>query len=131
MPDESIRTALLAEARKIAENAYAPYSHFRVGAACRTADGETFVGVNVENGSYGLTVCAERTAIAAAITAGAREITHIALACLDKKDGPCLPCGACRQWIAELAPDAEILTGGIDQPLTIGDLLPRSFSLDK
>ena len=129
MDEDALRTELLAAARAVAANAYAPYSGFRVGAVVRAADGRTFAGANVENASYGLTICAERAALAAAIASGARELTHLALVCLDADEKPCLPCGACRQWIAELAPDAQILAGDVDRPYRIADLLPDSFSL--
>ncbi len=99
------REELLAVARKVALRAHCPYSRFHVGAAVM-ADGKVYVGVNVENSSYGLTLCAERAALAAAISDGAGHITHVAVACIDAPpDAPLndrSPCGACRQWIADL-----------------------------
>src|SRR5262245_28508295 len=90
---------LVAAARAARERAYAPYSAFLVGAALRTADGRLFVGANVENASYGLSVCAERTAILAAVNAGAREVRAIAVS--TDLDPPAAPCGMCRQTLAE------------------------------
>jgi cytidine deaminase len=119
---------LIVQARDVAGRAYAPYSHFRVGAAVRDADGMVFVGCNVESASYGLTICAERNAIFAAIAAGAtRPFSAIAVCCLD---GPGMPCGACRQIIHEhLAADAPILVDGLGE-FTIAQLLPHAFRLD-
>jgi len=111
-----------------AQQAYAPYSHFRVGAAVLGKDG-IYTGANVENASLGLSLCAERSALAAAVVNGDRSIRGIAVACIDAHETSCTPCGACRQWIQELAPKAEILIGQREQVLTAGDLLPRPFSL--
>ena len=122
---------LVAQARLVAQRAYAPYSHFRVGAAVRDADGATFVGCNVESASYGMTMCAERNAIFGAIAAGARRpFTALALTCLDaNREGGCMPCGACRQIVSEhLAPDAPIVVDGRGH-FTPADLLPYAFSL--
>ncbi|SRR5712691_5154066 len=128
----TLREELLSTARDVAQHAYCPYSHFRVGAAV-LADGKTYVGVNVEISSYGLTLCAERSALAAAMTAGVSTITHIAVACIDAApDAPLggrTPCGACRQWIADLAPNAVIFIDGVDQEFSIADLLPCAFGL--
>jgi cytidine deaminase len=180
------REALLARARAAARRAYAPYSGFHVGAAVVVRDpsgGErVFTGANIENASYGLTLCAERAALAAALTAedlsaqppplrgegeaeerrsSARRgkaaanptpqppplrgegepeaewqrpvITQVAVACPDAgKNAPAnerMPCGACRQWLAELAPDAEFYVDGIPDTLTLDDLLPLAFRL--
>jgi len=126
------REELLAAAREAAANAYCPYSKFHVGAAVAAA-GKIYTGVNVENASYGLTLCAERAALAAAITAGAREITDIAVACIDASLGleERMPCGACRQWLAELAPHARIHILGAKKTYTLEELLPYSFKLQK
>src|SRR5258708_24623943 len=101
------REELLATARMVAERAYCPYSHFRVGAAL-IAGGKLYTGVNIEISSYGLTLCAERAALAAAISAGAAPITHIAVACIDaRSEAPVnerTPCGACRPWLAPPPP---------------------------
>ena len=119
-------------ARMAAENAHCPYSHFRVGAAVETRE-RIFCGANVENASYGLTLCAERAALATAIAAGATAIQAIAIACIDAAkelgDAGRMPCGACRQWMAELAPDAVIHIDGIDWTYTVSELLPNPFKL--
>ncbi|MBV9232068.1 MAG: cytidine deaminase [Chloroflexi bacterium] len=126
------REALLTLARQAAQHAHCPYSHFRVGAAIVAGD-KTYTGVNIEISSYGLTLCAERSALAAALSAGASPITHVAVACIDTPpDAPPhqrTPCGACRQWLADLAPDAVIYIDGIDQDFHISDLLPLAFEL--
>src|SRR5690349_16264529 len=122
---------LVAQARAVATRAYAPYSHFRVGAAVRDAQGTVHVGCNVENASYGLTVCAERNAIFAAVAAGAeRPFQAIAVACIDARHaGGCSPCGACRQVMAEhLDPNAPVEIDGLGQ-FTVAELLPHAFSL--
>jgi len=112
MPSNDLFTELLENARKAAEQAYAPYSRFRVGAALRCKDGSIVTGVNIENRSYGLTVCAERVAMFSAIAQGKREFTALAVFCLDA-DYPVSPCGACRQVISEFVPkDFPILFSG-------------------
>lgn len=151
------REALLARAKAAARRAYAPYSGFRVGAAVvvRDASGErVYTGANIENASYGLTLCAERAALAAALTGEdsipqptppqaegeprppTRElppITQVAVACINADaDAPAnerTPCGACRQWLAELAPNAEVYVDGIPDTLSLDDLLPLAFRL--
>ena len=114
-------------AEAAASRAYAPYSHFRVGAALRAADGTIVTGVNVENRSYGLTVCAERSAVVAAIGAGHRAFTEVAVYTPDA-DYPVSPCGACRQVLSEfMAPDALVVLrdgAGHERFHTIGELLP-------
>lgn len=126
------REELLQIARQAALQAYCPYSHFRVGAALVAGD-RIFIGVNVEVASYGLTLCAERAALAAAISAGVDPITQVAVACIDAPPeappGARTPCGACRQWLAELAPQAIISIDGISDDFTPGDLLPHAFKL--
>ncbi|GAC1645554.1 MAG: cytidine deaminase [Ktedonobacteraceae bacterium] len=126
------REALLAIARQVARNAHCPYSHFRVGAAL-VANSKTYTGVNIEISSYGLTLCAERSALASALSSGDTQITHIAVTCLDApSSAPAnerTPCGACRQWIADLAPSATLYIDGIDRDFTIIDLLPYAFGL--
>lgn len=120
--DEQELIALAANAR---EHAYAPYSGFAVGAAVLTADGSVFTGCNVENASYGLTICAERAAIFAAVAAGKREITKLAL--VTDTAPPAAPCGACRQVLAEFAPGAEVVaanTAGEHRSWKAEDLLP-------
>ncbi|MBV9354960.1 MAG: cytidine deaminase [Chloroflexi bacterium] len=118
---------LLGLARAAAERAYAPYSHFRVGAAMLDAEGQAYVGCNIESASYGLTVCAERTAIFGAIAAGApRPFTAIAISCLD---GATSPCGACRQVMVEhFVAEAPVELDGRGS-YVLGDLLPLAFRL--
>jgi cytidine deaminase len=118
---------LLSAAREVRENAYAPYSHFAVGAALDTGDGHVFLGCNVENASYGLTMCAERVAVGAAISAGYRDFTAIAVA---GPDGVVTsPCGACRQVLAEFNPDMAVVYTTPQGPVatTVAELLPHSF----
>ncbi len=120
---------LLRAARAVRSRAYAPYSHFRVGAAVLTADGRTFLGVNVENASYRLTSCAEQTALVSMVAAGVRGPV-IAVAVVGDGDDPCTPCGACRQTIFEFGPDAMVTSSGDGGwPLTahITELLPHGF----
>jgi cytidine deaminase len=124
------RRELRGRAAIAAQHAYAPYSHFRVGAAVLGMNG-IYTGVNVENGSLGLSLCAERSALSAAVGTGDRSIRAIAIACIDAPGTSCTPCGACRQWIEELAPKAEILIGDQEEVLAIGDLLPRPFTLKR
>ncbi|MCX7383947.1 MAG: cytidine deaminase [Alphaproteobacteria bacterium] len=125
-------SGLLEAARRAAESAYAPYSHFRVGAAVR-AGGTVFTGCNVENASYGLTICAERNAIFAAVAAGHRRITAIALSCVDAAaDAPAgslMPCGACRQVMAEFAPPDLQVTIDRVGTVPLDALLPNAFRL--
>jgi homotetrameric cytidine deaminase len=124
---------LLVRARAAAAHAYAPYSKFRVGAALRTATGAIFAGCNVENASYGLTNCAERTAIFSAVAAEGPHMRLIAIAIYVDSPQTFPPCGACRQVIAEFAaPEAVVLyqSSGIDAVrTTIARLLPHSFRL--
>ncbi|HET7321705.1 MAG TPA: cytidine deaminase, partial [Longimicrobiaceae bacterium] len=95
---------LLERARQARTNAYVPYSHFPVGAALLAADGRVFTGVNVENASYGLSTCAERTAVAKAVSEGARDFVAIAVTG-PEDDVACPPCGSCRQILHEAGPD--------------------------
>jgi cytidine deaminase len=123
---------LLAKARAAAESSYSPYSKFRVGAAV-LASGRIFPGANIENASYGLTICAERTALFAAILAGADHIEAIAVSCIDAPDGSptenLMPCGACRQVLAEFAePETPVVIDGVGT-IQLRDLLPRPFRL--
>lgn len=130
MPSETETQALVAAAKDACSRAYCPYSRFPVGAAVRAADGRVFAGCNVENASFGLTVCAERSAIFNAVAAGAREIA--ALAVYTPTEAPVTPCGACRQVLLEFGRDADVVcacAGG--QPLSFKapDLLPHGFTL--
>jgi cytidine deaminase len=127
MIDKKQMDTLFNEAQKIAVSAYAPYSNFRVGAALLCEDGTVVKGVNMENRSYGLTVCAERNAIASAITMGKRRFLALAISTPDSVE-PVGPCGACRQVISEFTtPDMPIRFAGSGQKqvnTTIGELLP-------
>lgn len=120
----------MAKARACLGNAYAPYSDFAVAAAVTDHLGRVFTGVNIENASYSLTICAERVALFAAVAAGATQITAIAITA--KKALPITPCGACRQVMAEFCrPEASVfLDTGHDTPLktTLGELLPLAFT---
>jgi len=122
---------LLLLASKASECAYAPYSKFRVGSAVLFDDGSIYTGCNVENASYGLSLCAERNAISTAATNGKNSgLIAVAISSPDSK--LCYPCGACRQWISEFSKDAMIIVENEDKtPLihTISELLPHSFKL--
>ena len=118
---------LVDAARAAQQQAYCPYSHYRVGAALEAEDGRVFVGCNVENASYGLTNCAERTAVFAAVSAGARRFRRIVVATDSEPPGP--PCGACRQVLAEFGAELEVESVGPTQSRRwrIGELLPDAF----
>lgn len=110
----------------MAKRAYAPYSKFHVGAALVTNDGQIFEGCNVENISFGLTICAERNAVFAAVAAGCREFRKIVI--VADTSEPASPCGACRQVLAEFNPDMEVVLGTFNgQTLNyqLSELLPR------
>lgn len=128
---ERRRERLLQAARSAMEHAYAPYSDFRVGAALLTENGEIFVGCNVENASYGMTNCAERTAIFSAVAKVGPKFNIEAIAVVNDKGVPCSPCGACRQVIYEFGPEAIVFfqsaKGWKEAPIT--DLLPEGFRL--
>jgi len=121
--------------RGIAESAmhaaYAPYSGFRVGAALRARDGRIFAGCNVENASYGVTLCAERVALGTAIAAGAREFDRLVISSAGADAAS--PCGACRQALSEFAPALRIVscTGDIVKEWGLDELLPHAFRLDE
>jgi cytidine deaminase len=125
------RARLLAAARKAMKNAHAPYSHFRVGAALLTAKGEMFAGCNVENASYGMTNCAERTAIFSAVAASGPKLEIVAVAVVNDQGVPCSPCGACRQVIYEFGPEAVVYYQGKAgwKQSHITELLPEGFRL--
>ena len=123
---------LLAAAELAREQAYAPYSRLFVGAAVMSAKGKMYAGCNVENASYGLSVCAERTAIFAAVAAGERRIQSLAVVSSARE--PSMPCGACRQVIQEFAasPDMPIALAGAAGAMvhtTLAELFPRPFTL--
>ena len=123
--------ALIALALAARDNAYAPYSKFKVGCALTTEDGTTFTGANVENASYGLCACAERNAIAAAVCAGHREITAIAIA--TQSSPPAAPCGMCRQTINEFVSEPGKLSvvlvnpSGERRDIGFAELFPHGF----
>lgn len=130
--DSTLREGLLHQARQALSHSYAPYSKFRVGAAVLTDAGEVFTGVNVENASYGLTNCAERSAIFTAVQqTKAPKLSIRAVAIVTADDVPCSPCGACRQVIFEFGENAVIIFKGQKgfQEMLISDLLPESFRL--
>jgi cytidine deaminase len=115
-------------ARAARECAYAPYSNFKVGAAVLASSGQIYSGSNVENGSYGLTLCAERNAVARAISQGERQLS--AMVIVADSQVPVMPCGACRQFIAEFAPNLPILCVGqnsVRQETSLERLLPMAF----
>jgi cytidine deaminase len=128
-----VRTAtdLVELARAAREHAFAPYSKFRVGAAVETRDGRIFTGCNVENSSYGLSMCAERVALFKAISEGEREFTRIAVIADSPQRMPVRPCGACRQVISDLmGTDAEVIMSNLDGELeshSVKELLPAPF----
>ena len=120
---------LLRIAKEASLNAYVPYSGFPVGAALECEDGTVFTGCNIENAAYGDTICAERTAVAKAVSEGQRSFTRIALYAEGK--GYCMPCGSCRQVLTEFSPEMEVLcakAGGsyVSYPLT--RLMPYTFN---
>ena len=116
-------------AREARENAYAPYSRFRVGAALLTRTGRVFTGVNVENASYGAAICAERTACVKAVSEGERDFTAIATVS-DRGAAPM--CGICRQFLSEFSTEMKVITGADEEHLevkTLAELLPENFTL--
>ena len=128
--DQAARAELIAAARLAAEQAYCPYSRFRVGAAVLTDSGEIFPGCNVENASYGLTICAERNAIFQAVARSKPTLVIRAVVVFTPTALPTAPCGACRQVINEFGPDAYVLSvcdgeGVIE--VRLSGLLPRAF----
>ena len=119
---------LKAAAVAMLDRAYCPYSHFAVGAALECADGTVFTGCNIENAAFSPTICAERTAVAKAVSEGHTDFTRIVIA--GRSADFCVPCGVCRQVLREFAPDLEIicLNGkGEEQIFTLPQLLPHSF----
>jgi cytidine deaminase len=127
MSDQDSIAELVALARKARDQAYAPYSKFQVGAALRTASGRVYTGCTVENASYGLSMCAERTAIFKAIGEGEREFEALAVV----TETLAAPCGACRQVLAEFGVDTKVIIADLGdrrQVFTVDDLLPAAFT---
>lgn len=122
---------LIAKALEMRERAYAPYSHFRVGAALECDDGTVYGGCNVENAAYGSCICAERTALVKAVSEGHRGFVRLAVA--GDSEDYCWPCGACRQMLREFAPALPIEVvnrDGESYSTTLAELLPHSFGPD-
>ena len=122
---------LCQKAMDMMEVAYCPYSHFPVGAAVECSDGSVFTGCNIENAAYGAGICGERTAMSKAVSEGHRDFVRIAIA--GKSDDFCVPCGICRQFMMEFAPNMEIicLNGkGESKKFTLPELLPYGFNGD-
>ena len=116
------------EAIKYREHSYSPYSHFAVGAAVLTKSGHVYGGCNIENASYPVGICAERTAIVKAVSEGERDI--VALAVVGDTPGPCSPCGMCRQFIGEFKIPKIIMANmhGVRKTVTLEELLPFAFT---
>lgn len=129
---QDVYKKLYVKALEVRKNAYAPFSGFKVGAALLTDDGSIYTGVNIENSSYGATICAERTAFVKAISEGHRGFK--ALAVTAGSDQEALPCGICRQFMYEFSPKMEVVTGTDTEHLnvrTLEELLPLGFRLEK
>lgn len=126
--DQGVQTRLVERALAVREKAHAPYSHFHVGAAVLTHSGEIFAGCNVENASYGLTICAERAAVCTAVSAGHTQIVAVAVV----TSGGASPCGACRQVLSEFGPAMEVVMVDAEDTTrirrtTLDKLLPEQF----
>ena len=122
------REELKAAAIAMLDRAYCPYSHFAVGAALECADGTVYTGCNIENAAFSPTICAERTAVAKAVSEGHTDFVRIVVA--GRCESFCVPCGVCRQVLREFAPDMEIIclnSKGEEQVFTLSELLPHSF----
>lgn len=121
---------LIEKAEEARLNAYAPYSDFKVGAAVLTSSGKVFTGANVENASYGLTVCAERVAVLTAVSSKEKEMTTLVV--VTDTSPPAKPCGACLQVIREFSPDCEVICANLSGEVSrhkLRDLLPQAFEL--
>jgi cytidine deaminase len=127
---ENTRRDLIAAAQRVRQNAYAPFSHYLVGAALITPDGKIYTGCNVENSSYGGAICAERVAVTKAVSEGERQFDAVAVV---TRDGGS-PCGMCRQFMYEFAPDLLVIiadeTGKIMQERSLRELLPDGFRFE-
>ena len=123
--------SLVEAARAAQQRAYAPYSKFRVGCALQAEDGRVFVGCNVENASYGLTICAERAAVCAAVAAGAQRFRRAVV--VSDADPPAAPCGACRQVLSEFGRDLRVdgVSPAGTVSWTIAELLPSAFGKEQ
>ena len=124
-----MKKELIEEAKKAREKAYAPYSNFKVGAAVLTKNGKIFTGVNIENSSFGASVCAERVAVFNAINAGESKIVEVAVV-TDKKD-PAMPCGICRQVLKEFSKNLKIYAANLEGKIietTLDKILPMAFT---
>ena len=122
------REKLKAAAIAMLDRAYCPYSHFAVGAALECADGTVYTGCNIENAAFSPTICAERTAVAKAVSEGHTDFVRIVVA--GRSKDYCVPCGVCRQVLREFAPDMEIIClngAGEEKVFTLPELLPHSF----
>jgi homotetrameric cytidine deaminase len=129
---EALLAMLLAAARKAAQNAYAPYSKFRVGSALLLTNGQVVTGANVENASYGLTICAERSALVSAVSQFGPGIRVAAVAVANLNDAASPPCGACRQVLAEFVlPDAPVMFPAADgmRTMAFSELMPMAFDM--
>lgn len=125
-------TSLRAMAEAARSHAYAPYSNFHVGAALQTAAGDVYVGANVENASFNVGTCAERSALSAAVAAGARDFEELVL--VSDAMTPASPCGACRQALSEFAPSLRIVSHGLNGETaqwSLAELLPHQFRLNE
>lgn len=125
------REELKAQAIQMLDRAYIPYSHFPVGAALECADGTVFTGCNIENAAYSPGICAERTAVAKAVSEGHRDFTRLVIA--GRSQDFCYPCGVCRQVLFEFAPELEIIclnASGQEHVLSLKELLPYGFGPD-
>ena len=122
------REELKAAAVAMLDRSYSPYSHFPVGAALECSDGTVFTGCNIENAAYSPTICAERTAVAKAVSEGYRDFVRLVIA--GRCQEFCVPCGVCRQVLREFAPELEIIClngAGEEKCFTLSQLLPHSF----
>jgi len=129
-PKPETKASLKEAAMRALDNAYAPYSNFRVGAALRATSGRVITGANMENSAYGLAICAETIAVASAVTQGLTEFDEIAIATDDSEPTP--PCGACRQVLNEFAPNIKVTSytrDGQEATWTLDELLPHAFVL--
>ncbi|WP_399553651.1 cytidine deaminase [uncultured Vagococcus sp.] len=126
----SVKEQWIKEARQVYQRAYVPYSKFPVGACLVTKDDQIFTGVNIENASFGLTNCAERTAFFKAVSEGHRDFKHLVVA--GDTDDPISPCGACRQVMVEFCdptmPVTLVNKDGVTKEMTVGELMPYSFT---